>query len=62
MKKLLFFRSELKATFWFVPVLIILPAIMLAVGFIYADGVFPFSQEGCYQPYQDDTSFGQRNN
>ncbi|MBN2883843.1 MAG: DUF2254 domain-containing protein, partial [Clostridia bacterium] len=46
MKKLLFFWSELKATFWFVPVMILLLSILLAVGFIYVDDVFTFSREG----------------
>jgi len=46
MKKLLFFLSELKATFWFVPVLIILMSILLAIGFIYADGVITVSRDG----------------
>jgi len=46
MKKLLFFWSELKATFWFIPVLIILLSILLAIGFVYADDVTTFSQDG----------------
>ncbi len=46
MKKLLFFWNELKATFWFVPVLIILLSILLAIGFVYIDQITTFSQEG----------------
>ncbi|WP_194776087.1 DUF2254 domain-containing protein [Pararhodonellum marinum] len=40
MKKILFFWEELKATFWFFPVLIILIGIMMASGFIYLDTEF----------------------
>ncbi|MBN1132380.1 MAG: DUF2254 domain-containing protein [Bacteroidales bacterium] len=46
MKKLLFFWNELKATFWFVPTLIILFSILLAIGIIYLDGFVSLSQEG----------------
>lgn len=46
MKKLLFFWSEMKATFWFIPVLIILLSILLAIGFIYTDGVITVSRNG----------------
>ncbi|MEX0982821.1 MAG: DUF2254 domain-containing protein [Bacteroidales bacterium] len=46
MKKLLFFWNELKATFWFVPVLIILFSILLAIGFVYTDQVVTISGEG----------------
>ncbi len=46
MKKLLFFWSELKSTFWFIPVLIILIAIFLALGGLYMDSRMNFSHEG----------------
>jgi len=46
MKKLLFIWNELKATFWFVPVLIIFFSILLAIGFVYIDQITNFSQEG----------------
>ncbi|MDD4143241.1 MAG: DUF2254 domain-containing protein [Prolixibacteraceae bacterium] len=46
MKKLLFFWNELKATFWFVPALTILLSILMAVGFVYVDGISTLSQDG----------------
>lgn len=46
MKKLLFFWTELMATFWLIPVLIILLSIFLAIGFVYIDQTVTFSQEG----------------
>lgn len=46
MKKLLFFLNELKATFWFVPVLLILFSILLAIGFVYIDQIATFSRDG----------------
>ncbi|MEX0966591.1 MAG: DUF2254 domain-containing protein [Bacteroidia bacterium] len=46
MKKLLFKWSELKATFWFIPVIIIILAILLSVVLVYIDGLLNFSQEG----------------
>ena len=46
MKKLLFFWNELKATFWLVPVLIIVLSILLAIGFVYLDQLIAFSPEG----------------
>ncbi|MCF8399055.1 MAG: DUF2254 domain-containing protein, partial [Bacteroidales bacterium] len=46
MKKLLFFWNKLQATFWFVPVLIILFSILLAIGFVYLDQNIAFSQGG----------------
>jgi len=45
-KKLLFFWNELKATFWFVPVLIILLSILLSIGFVYIDQVTTISHDG----------------
>lgn len=46
MKKILFFWNELKATFWFVPVVIILFSVLLAIGFVYMDGIISLSQDG----------------
>ncbi|MGQ7868762.1 DUF2254 domain-containing protein [Sunxiuqinia sp. sy24] len=46
MKKLLFFWNELKNTFWFVPILIILLSILLAIGFVYTDQIAKFSRTG----------------
>ncbi|MBU2557026.1 MAG: DUF2254 domain-containing protein [Bacteroidetes bacterium] len=46
MKKLFFFWNELRATFWFVPVLIILLSILMAIGFVYMDQIYTFSQDG----------------
>lgn len=44
MKKLLFFWNELKATFWFVPVLIILFSILLSTGLVYFDSIVNLPQ------------------
>jgi len=44
MKKLLFFWNELKATFWFVPVLIILFSILLSVGLVVLDSFINLPQ------------------
>ncbi len=46
MKKLLFFWNELKATFWFIPVLIILLSISLAIVFVYTDQIATFPRDG----------------
>jgi uncharacterized membrane protein len=46
MKKLLFFWSELLATFWFVPVLIIISSILASMGLVYLDSTLSFSHEG----------------
>ena len=46
MKKLFFYWNELKATFWFIPVLIIIISILLSVALVYTDGLITFSQEG----------------
>lgn len=46
MKNILFKWSELKSTFWFIPVIIILSSILLATGLIYLDGRMNFSQDG----------------
>ncbi|MCH7407449.1 DUF2254 domain-containing protein [Belliella aquatica] len=46
MKKLLFFWKELMATFWFLPVMIIMLSIFLAVGLVYLDNYVDIPQEG----------------
>ncbi len=46
MKKLLFFWKELMATFWFVPVLIIILAVLLSMGLVSIDSVTSIPQEG----------------
>lgn len=46
MKKLLFFWKELMATFWFVPVLIIVFAVLLSIGLVSLDSFTSISQEG----------------
>lgn len=46
MKKLSFKWSELKATFWFIPVILILTSILLAIGLVYIDGRISFSKDG----------------
>lgn len=46
MKKILFFFNELKATFWFIPVLIILISILLAIGLVFLDQEVTLSQNG----------------
>lgn len=44
MKKLLFFLNELKTTFWFVPVLIIIFSILLSLGVVYLDSAVNLPQ------------------
>ncbi|GAB5552537.1 MAG: DUF2254 domain-containing protein [Saprospiraceae bacterium] len=46
MKKLLFFWSQLKSTFWFVPFFIILISIGLVIGLLNLDGMVTISREG----------------
>src|SRR5665648_1493 len=46
MKKILFFFNELKATFWLIPVLIIIISILLAIGLVFVDQIITFSQDG----------------
>lgn len=46
MKKILFFLHELKATFWFIPVLIIIISIFLANGLVFLDHMTTLSQDG----------------
>ncbi len=43
MKKLLFSWDELKATFWFIPVLLIVAALIFAYGLIYFDRINDFN-------------------
>jgi uncharacterized membrane protein len=47
--KLWFKWRELKATFWFVPVIIIFASIFLAIGLVYLDGFVSVSQDGLGQ-------------
>lgn len=44
MKKLLFFWNELKATFWLVPVLIIISSVLLSIGLVYLDSITTLPQ------------------
>ncbi len=46
MEKLLFQWRELKATFWFVPVIIIITSILLSLGLVYLDGQVTLPQDG----------------
>jgi uncharacterized membrane protein len=46
MKKLIFIWEELKTSFWFIPILLILTAIGIAVGTIYVDNEFDFDPTG----------------
>jgi uncharacterized membrane protein len=46
MKKIIFFWSKLISTFWFIPAFIILIAIVMALSFVYLDGVVSVSREG----------------
>ncbi len=46
MNKIQFKWSELKATFWFIPVLLIVISVLLSVGLVYMDGLISFSQDG----------------
>lgn len=46
MNKILFKWSELKNTFWFVPVIIIIISAFLSVGMVYVDGLLEVSQDG----------------
>ena len=46
MKKLLFFWKKLLATFWFLPVSILISSILLAVGSVYLDNTISISQDG----------------
>jgi uncharacterized membrane protein len=46
MKKLLFFWNELKSTFWFIPVLIILLSILFSIGFVFLDENIEMYKDG----------------
>ncbi len=46
MKKIIFFFTKLKATFWFIPVLIIISSILFATGLVFLDQVITLSQDG----------------
>lgn len=46
MNKIRFKWSELTATFWFIPVIILVMSVFLSVGLVYLDGLVSFSQEG----------------
>lgn len=46
MKKLLFNWKELTATFWFVPVIIIVLSILLSIGLVTLDGYYESPQDG----------------
>ncbi|MEX0609029.1 MAG: DUF2254 domain-containing protein [Balneolaceae bacterium] len=46
MNKLFFFWGELKSTFWFIPVLMIVIAIGMALGFLYWDNHLEIKQDG----------------
>jgi len=46
MKKISFFFNELKATFWFIPVLLLIISIVLAIGLVILDQVVTLSQDG----------------
>lgn len=46
MNKILFKWSELKSTFWFIPVITIFISVLLSIGLVYLDGHVRFSQDG----------------
>lgn len=46
MKKLIFKWSELKATFWFIPVILIITSVLLSIGLVYLDGQISVAQIG----------------
>lgn len=49
MKKLLFFWKELLATFWFLPVAILISSVLLAIGSVYLDNTVSVSQDGWFR-------------
>lgn len=49
MKKLLFFWKELLATFWFLPVAILISSVILAIGSVYLDNTVSVSQDGWFR-------------
>lgn len=46
MKKIIFKLSELRATFWFLPVIIIIASILLSIGLMYIDDIVSFPKDG----------------
>lgn len=46
MKKVLFKWRELTATFWFVPVVIVIASILLSMGLVYVDSLVDFPKDG----------------
>ncbi len=46
MNKILFSWEKLKATFWFIPVVLIIISILLSFGLVYIDGLIRFPQDG----------------
>ncbi len=46
MKKFKFYWNELKMTFWFIPVLILIISILMSIGFVYLDGIVTIPREG----------------
>ena len=46
MKKLFYSFNELLASFWFIPVLIILASVLIAMGTVYLDGILSFEPTG----------------
>ncbi|HKK88008.1 MAG TPA: DUF2254 domain-containing protein [Saprospiraceae bacterium] len=60
MKKLLFYWRELLATFWFVPVILIVSAVFLAVGLVSLDNVVDIPGEGWVRFFLVDNSASAR--
>lgn len=60
MKKLSFYWSQLISTFWFVPTLIILGAILLATLLVYLDWVIKFPTEGWWRLFMVDSAASAR--
>ncbi|OAB31297.1 Uncharacterized membrane protein [Flavobacterium fryxellicola] len=46
MKKILFFWNELKSSFWFIPIVIIIISVPIAIGFVYLDGTITIPYDG----------------
>ncbi len=46
MKKFKYYWNELKMTFWFIPVLILIISILMSIGFVYLDGIVTIPREG----------------
>ena len=49
MKKLLFFWKELLATFWFIPVLLIILAVILSIGLVTLDGYVEIPKDSWFR-------------